>query len=183
MEAVDSDDNKYVSNYNKMRAFNDNLAPLVAIRENDLKKIANNVNYVKLSEYVDTEIAKISNNRKTYIKWRWYTRCQAISKSPHSALLSDVIINELQKTAPNAKVTKYLTKCQKFSRMPGMNLNAIANFMGWDSGTVLNAKFQNKLSLFHKAMMERYPLVRIYPDWQVRNSITAEHLAKYVSVM
>lgn len=68
--------------------------------------------------------------------------------------------------------------------MPSAELakaNAIANLVGWKDEVSRVA--EKKVNSFHDAMRKRYPLVYILNEWTVRNSVSAEHLAKYLRVM
>jgi len=61
-------------------------------------------------------------------------------------------------------------------------LDIIGHFVGWDSAKLVS-KYSKRIDKCYEAMLNRYPLMKAYSDWNVRTHISPEHLAKYVSVM
>ena len=100
--------------------------------------------------------------------------------------MQDSVIKALEGAAPNAKPTKLLKLGKRLNDKLAANdskLEKIALFMGWDASKVVTPARQKRAKDCYNKVMERYPLLRVYSDWQVRQVIPVEHLAKYVSVM
>lgn len=186
MEPLNGADGSLVYKYEKLIEIVDNALPLVGIREGDLKKIEGMANYVKLSDYVEQATKRIENNKKLYVKWRHANMGRVVYNTISGYLMQDSVIKALEGAAPNAKPTKLLKIGKRLNDKLAANdskLEKIAMFMGWDASKVATPARQNRAKDCYNKVMERYPLLRVYSDWQVRQVIPVEHLAKYVSVM
>lgn len=186
MEPLNRADCELVCKYEKLIEIVDNALPLVGIREADLKKIEGMANYVKLADYVEQAAKRIENNKKLYVKWRHAIIGCIVYNTISGHLMQDSVIKALEGVAPNAKPTKLLKLGKRLNDMLAASdskLEKIALFMGWDASKVVTPARQRRAKDCYNKVMERYPLLRVYSDWQVRQVIPVEHLAKYVSVM
>lgn len=186
MEPLNRADCELVCKYEKLLEIVDNALPLVGIREADLKKIEGMTNYVKLADYIEQAAKRIENNKKLYVKWRHANIGRVVCNTISSYLLQDSVIKALEDAAPNAKPTKLLKLGKRLSDElveDNFKLEKIALFMGWDASKVVTPDRKNRVRDCYDKVMQRYPLLRAYSDWQVRQVISVEHLAKYVSVM
>lgn len=186
MELVNNADLPLINKYEKLQQIADNTLPLVGIREGDLKKIEGMTNYVKLADYIEQAVQRIQNNKKLYVEWRHANMGRIVYNTISGYLVQDSIIEALEVAAPNAKLTKLLKIGKRFNDklvLSDGKLNKIAEFIGWDASTVSTTARQKRAAECYHAMLQRYPLLDVYSDWNVRRRISAEHLAKYVSVM
>jgi len=186
MQLKDFDiDSTAVSKYHTYAKINDKCLPLIAIREGDLKKIEGMANFVELKTYISDAVTKMKTNQKLYIKWRHANIGAAISNRINSNLKDEKLAKELNAAAPNAAPTKMLRLAKRLEKKledKDGRLDIIGHFVGWDSAKLVS-KYSKRIDKCYEAMLNRYPLMKAYSDWNVRTHISPEHLAKYVSVM
>lgn len=175
-----------IKKFNSIYDIDNKHLELIGIRKSDLKKIDGMKNFIPLSDYMAGVIAGLKANKKLYVNYRHCILADTVNSKISSHLLNDEILKHFTTIAPNAKPTKMLKLAKRLQAKKAVvhnaRLNAVANFLGWDSSKI-QEKYNNRAEKCWKAMLDRFPLMRVYSDWQVRAHINAEHLAKYVSVM
>ena len=162
-----------------------NVLDLVGIRSSDVKKIAGKTNFIPLQDYMDGIVESYSTDKKLYINWRHSVIGQLIRSKLPSSLRNDTVMKALDAQAHDAIPTKALFLSKRLTdRMEahGNRLAQIGNFMGWDAEKLHN-KYEKRVTACVEGILNRYPLLRVFNEWQIRNHITPNHLAKYVSVM
>lgn len=181
-----SSDESLIRKFNSIVSIDDKHLDLIGIRKSDLKKIEGMKNFIPLNDYMDGVIASLKANRKLYVNYRHAILCDAINTKISGHLLADEILKNFEALAPNAKPTKMLRLAMRLKDKKGKfnmeKVNAVANFLEWD-GTKIYERYNKRAESCWKAMLDRFPLLRVYSDWQVRARIKPDHLAKYVSVM
>ncbi len=159
--------------------------PLIAIRQSDLKKINGMDCFKPLKDYMKDSLVTLENNKRLKIQWRHGVIGELINSQINANLRQEKVIKALTAIAPKAAPTKMLLLAKRMDGRLGANngkLRTIATLLGWDSNTILE-KHKKRAELCYKKMLERFQLLKVYGDWQIRNNISEEHLAKYVSVM
>lgn len=181
MRIAGNEDLGAVRAYKAMVALDDNTLPLIAIRNQDVDKAAKNSNLIRLPEYIAQAKAAYANDGKLRVRCR-HAMLRNQIRAPN--FISESFNEVLQKTAPNSKIARFVqlhlrarSNCES-----DLRLIKIAQFMGWDSTVNIDAKIQRHQNCLDK-LLERYPLVGLMDDWRIRNTISMEHIAKYVSVM
>lgn len=186
MDFVSANGANLVSQYQKLSKIDNKVAPLIAIRDTDLKKIKDMTNYQELAVYIEKATNRIKSNKKLFINWRHGIIGQLMYSNISHHLIQESVLEAFKQIAPNTKPTRMLAVAKRLKsklEADGNKLLLVADFMGWDASNYINKTREAKFSTYRDGMMNRYPLLSAYGDWQVRNKISPEHLAKYVSVM
>lgn len=188
MALVKGSDVDMVSKYATLCSIQDNTLPLIGIRSGDLKKIEGMDNYIALSDYVEKCIKRIKADKSLYISWRHYLIGCEINNVVNHSFRTEEVLNALNEAAAGSAPTKFFTLAAKLTASPEVSvkvakIQGVARLLGWDESKVLTPKVRSRIVDCYEAIKTRYPLLRLYGDWQTRNVITPEHLAKYVSVM
>lgn len=182
MEFVGSDVTDKMGKYVNIASFDDNVLPLVAIRESDLKKIKDNGNYIKIDDYIEQKTLEYTNDKSLHIKWRHATiRSMMVTAIKHNSLISSEIVEALQDNAPKNKITKMISIA--FKSRHENSYDDVARFMKWDKDIIVTEQRLECLKNCYNNLITRYPLLAVYNDWQVRRHISSEHLGKYLAVM
>lgn len=185
MALVDNNDTNAINKWMIYKDFEKASLPLIAIRQSDIKKIAGMDCFKPLQAYMKDSLALLENNKRLKIQWRHAVIGELINSQINANLRQDKVIKALTAIAPKATPTKMLLLAKRMEgRLHANNnkLSTIARLLGWDSAKI-TAKHSKRVEVCYKKMLERFQLLKVYGDWQIRNNISEDHLAKYVSVM
>lgn len=162
---------------------------LICIRKDAVKTVIANSNLVPLSEYLEKRVTETKNDIDAHRAWKNLILRNFVGVHVSSTLMHPDILGSLESTAPDSKVTKMLRICSRIvsrvsDKYTPKNLRDMASIAGWHEYDVLPSEKRE----IHKNCMDkifaRYPLLQLYGNvYNVRNMVTPEHLAKYVSVI
>lgn len=185
MALVDAKDMDAINKWMIYKDFEKGSLDLIAIRQSDLKKIIGMDCFKPLQGYIKDSLATLENNTRLKIQWRHAVIGELINSQINGNLRDEKVVKALTAIAPKAVPTKMLLMAKRMEGRLHANdnkLSTIARLLGWDAAKVTE-KHRKRCETCYKKMLERFQLLRVYGDWQIRNNISADHLAKYVSVM
>lgn len=182
----DADAAILINKFNSYNNFNKSCLSLIAIRESDLKKIEGMDCFKPLKDYIDSAITRLEKNTKLKIQWRHAAIGELINSQINSSISdNEKLIEALKAIAPKSIPTRMILLAKRLDDKMDANdakLSHIANFLSWEVDTI-QEKYRKRVETCYKAMLERFQILKCYGDWQIRNNISVDHVAKYVSVM
>lgn len=184
MAVTASDEEEAIKTYDKLCCIFTDMPIIYGIREGDMKKIKDMPNYVNVKTYVDGRMQQLRDDRSMYFKWRRMARGAKIFDAFDRYLIEDYVLNTLIKNAPKSPAVKYLKAKKKYSKFSSETvLLNVASLMEWQIGGNEDNKLRKISDSMYDTLAKRYPFMAVYADWQVRQKVTPEHLAKYLSSM
>jgi len=173
-----------VETFDTLQKIFDDMPAIYGIREGDLKKIKDMTNYVNVVDYVEKRMQQLRDDRSMFFKWRRLVRGATIFKKFNYYLTEDNMLKTLIAAAPKSPAVKYLKAQKKYSQYSSeYKLLSIAELMGWKVEPKEQAKLESVCNSIYQRLAQRYAFLTVYSDWQVRQSVKPDHLAKYLSSM
>lgn len=171
---------KAMQSYNSLCAI-EPTPDIVAIRESDLKKIEGMTNFVDLNVHYEARMKAFSENRKAKVAWKHYVIGQLASSKLPAYVMMENTMDKIKKEAPASLVARLAMNGAKHTGKGTQQVKQMASFMGWDGN--LTTKQTKHIDTLVSKIHSRYPLIKVCGDWQVRQVVDADHLAKYLRVM
>ena len=178
--AADSSYMVALNAYNNLRAI-ETTPDLIAIRESDLKKIEGMPNFINLIAHYTSRVAAFNKDTKAKVAWKHYVIGQLASSKLPTYVTLDSTMQKIKKEAPESLVARLAVNGAKHTSKGTQKVKELARFMSWNSQ--LTTKQANHIDKLVQKIHSRYPLIKVCGDWQVRQVVDADHLAKYLRVM
>lgn len=154
---------------------------LIAIRESDLKKVANSANFISINDYLSLEIAKLMNDKALKTAHRKAIVLENIKAHLNIGVnLGGAFDDMLAVVDKRNQLVRLLSITRQSTQE--LNFREISALTGWKHDTVASIRAQKCKTILNKLYV-RYPLAKVYNEWNVNRSISTEHLALYIKNM
>lgn len=185
--SVSDDDKSLISKYISLKNIESDLPELIGIRKVKLSKISDKQNFTKLSDFIE-EKKKEFDIKKLNI----FAEKSAIIKHLMSNVDYHIMNNseKFSKIAPNNDFTRTVSfikrNYDKYSTSKdAVKMLKLCNFFGINANMLntVTTERATKLVSRYKKTIGKFPLMKIYTDYSVRNSFGDKEIAEYLQAM